>query len=368
MRVEAFSKFDFFTGVPDSLLQPLNDFIYDTKGIGKDHIVTVNEGAAVAVAIGYNISTGKVPVVYLQNSGLGNIVNPVTSLTNPKIYGIPMLFVIGWRGEPGVKDEPQHVFQGEITLSMLENIGINYYIIDKETTQTDFDEALKNFEQHFEKGEQCCFIVKKGALSYENKQNYKNDYTLLREEAIKEILKYTQENVIVATTGKISREVYENRETHEKDFLVVGGMGHASSIALGIAHNTEKNVTIIDGDGAVLMHMGALAQVGQSNLKNITHIVLNNSAHESVGGMPTVANKIDFCSIAKSCGYSYASSITDKNLIEQELKKDFDGPKFIEIKVALGSRDDLARPKEAPVQNKNEFVKNLLSKGENNGK
>ena len=363
MEVKAFDKYEFFTGVPDSLLQPLNDWIYDTKGVGKSHIVAANEGNAVAIAAGYHLATGKIPLVYLQNSGLGNIINPVTSLTDPKVYGIPLLFVVGWRGEPDVKDEPQHIFQGEITLSMLDNIGISYYIIDKTTTEQEFNKALRSFEEKFGQGHSCCFVVKKGVLSYENKPLYKNNYTISREDAIKQIIKQSEDKIIISTTGKISRELYEariiNGQGHERDFLTVGSMGHCSSIALGIAYNTNKDVIILDGDGAALMHMGSMAVIGQSKLKNLTHIVLNNSSHESVGGMPTVAAEIDFTSIAKACGYAYSASINSLVDIDR-IPIGTDGPKFIEIRVALGSRGDLLRPKESPKENKDRFKSCLL--------
>ncbi|MCL1996199.1 MAG: phosphonopyruvate decarboxylase [Defluviitaleaceae bacterium] len=357
MKVEQFDKFDFFTGVPDSLLQPLTDWIY----LSKNHIVAANEGNAVALAAGYNLATGKIPVVYLQNSGLGNIINPIVSLLAPAVYGIPILFVIGWRGEPGIKDEPQHMFQGQTTIATLESIQMTHHLIDKSTTPNDFENALKKFEQKFANGMSCCFLVKKGAFEYAEKPTYKNNYTINREHAIKKIINQNPGSIFVATTGKISRELYENRISHEKDFLVVGSMGHASSIALGIAHNTDKHVIILDGDGAALMHMGAMATIGTSGLKNITHIILNNAAHESVGGLPTVANKIDFTAIAKACGYKHTGTITNAEDITEKLKctKDTPGPNFFEIKVAIGSRDNLIRPKETPQENKKTFMDDL---------
>lgn len=363
MTVEFLKDFDFFTGVPDSLLKPVSGWLMDRYGIGEHHIIAANEGNAVGIAAGYHLATGKVPVVYMQNSGEGNIVNPVASLLNDKVYGIPCLFIVGWRGEPGVHDEPQHVFQGEITLSLLDDLDIAYYVISKETTKEEVQGQLKKFYELFKMGKQAAFVVKKGALEYAGKTKYSNDYALSREEAIRHLVAVTGDNPIISTTGKASRELFETREafgqSHAHDFLTVGSMGHSSSIALGVAMNLpERKVWILDGDGAVLMHMGSMAVLGASKPQNVVHIVINNEAHESVGGMPTVAGKIDVVSIAKACGYKYAVSVDNAGDLDKELARasDASGLRLIEVKCAIGARENLGRPTTTAKANKENFM------------
>ncbi|MCD8511802.1 MAG: phosphonopyruvate decarboxylase [Bacillus sp. (in: Bacteria)] len=354
---------EFYTGVPDSLLKPLNTYLMNTYGISDNHIIAANEGNAVAIAAGHHLSTGEVPYVYLQNSGLGNIVNPVTSLLSEKVYGIPCIFMIGWRGEPGVKDEPQHVFQGEITLEMLDSMDIAYMVLDKNTSENDLEDKVATFKALLEEGKSVAFVVKKGALSYDEKASYKNEYPSSREEIIAEITDAAKEDIIVSTTGKTSRELFEIREqkgqSHKYDFLTVGSMGHSSSIALGIAINKPNTkVWCIDGDGAALMHLGGMALIGEKSLNNFVHVIINNEAHESVGGQPTVAGKINFGQIALGCGYKealHAANLAELKavLAEAEGKQ---GPIFIEVKSAIGSRDDLGRPTTTPIENKNAFM------------
>ncbi|MCR5398975.1 MAG: phosphonopyruvate decarboxylase, partial [Lachnospiraceae bacterium] len=231
---------DYYTGVPDSQLKALCNYLMNTYGIDvKHHVIAANEGNATALAAGYYLATGKVPVVYMQNSGEGNIINPVASLLNEAVYGIPVIFIIGWRGEPGVHDEPQHVFQGKVTCKLLDDMDIEYTVIDKDTTTEYVEKMMDIYKPLLKSGKSVAFVVRKGALSYDEKVVYKNDYSMTREEIIRHIVACTDNDIIVSTTGKASRELFEIREAngqdHGHDFLTVGSMGHSSSIAMGIA-------------------------------------------------------------------------------------------------------------------------------------
>lgn len=360
-------EFDFFAGVPDSRLKALCGYLLDTYGLDpRHHIIAANEGNAAALAAGFHLATGKAPVIYLQNSGLGNIINPMASLLHEKVYGIPCLFIVGWRGEPGVHDEPQHLFQGEVTLRLLEDIGINHFIVSKETTEPEVMAALDNFRELFANGKCAAFVIRKGALSYDQKTTYKNAYAIKREDAIRCIAAAAGNDPIICTTGKASRELFEIREGngqgHGHDFLTVGSMGHSSSIALGIAtQKLDKLVWCVDGDGAALMHMGAMAVIGAAHPNNLVHIVINNEAHESVGGMPTVAGAIDLPAVARACGYASAESASILAKLESRLErvKAESGPHFIEVKCAIGSRADLGRPTTTPLENRSIFMKAL---------
>lgn len=370
MKVEDFVKVlncDFYTGVPDSQIKALCNYLMNTYGIDeKHHIIAANEGNCTALAAGYHLATGNVPVIYMQNSGEGNIINPVASLLNDKVYGIPAIFVIGWRGQPGVHDEPQHIFQGEITCKLLDLMDIDNFEVGKDTTLEELEKAMKNFQRLLSEGKQVAFVIKKGALTYDEKIEYKNDNEMLREEIIEHIVSVTGEDPIISTTGKASRELFEIREknsqSHKYDFLTVGSMGHTSSIALGVAINKpDEKVWCIDGDGSVLMHMGAMAVAGSINPNNLVHIVINNEAHETVGGMPTVANSMDLISIARACGYSYAVSVDNFKDLDNELEKAKSLSKlsFIEIKSSIGARDDLGRPTTTAIENKENFMEFL---------
>lgn len=367
MNVKAFLNMtgaEFFTGVPDSQLKALCDYLMDEYGIDpKRHIIAANEGNCTAIAAGYHLATGKVPLVYMQNSGEGNIINPVASLMNDKVYAIPCIFVIGWRGEPGVHDEPQHIYQGEVTLNLLKDMDIAYFVISKETTEDELTEKRTEFKEILVKGKQVAFVIKKGALEFDGKVKYENNNSMTREEIIRHIVEHTGNEPIVSTTGKASRELFEIREArgeaHEKDFLTVGSMGHASSIALGIAlQKPDKKIWVIDGDGAVLMHMGAMAVIGANRPENMVHIVINNSAHETVGGMPTVAGKIDLVTIAKGCGYPYAVSVDNFENFDMELKaaKLRNKLSLIEVKCSIGARENLGRPTTTASENKKRFI------------
>lgn len=366
MKLDFLKHFEFFTGVPDSLLKSLCDWLFTEYGISGKHIVAANEGNAVALAAGYHLATGKIPVVYMQNSGIGNIINPLASLMNDKVYAIPCVFIVGWRGEPGVHDEPQHIYQGEVTVKLLEDMDVRTFIIGKETSEDEVLRQLEDWKPLLSAGKQVAFVVKKGALEFDGKAKYSNNSVMLREEIIRRITARSGSDPIISTTGKASRELFEIREAngegHGCDFLTVGSMGHSSSIALEIAlQKPEQKIWCIDGDGALLMHMGAMALIGSNKPKNLVHVVINNGAHETVGGMPTVASDIDVTSIARACGYPNAVSVSDYDSLDRELEaaKDRCELSLIEVKCSIGSRADLGRPTTTAIENKIEFMKHL---------
>lgn len=358
---------DFYTGVPDSQLKPLCNYLMNTYGIDRQHhIIAANEGNCTALAAGYHLATGKVPVVYMQNSGEGNIINPAASLLNDKVYAIPVVFIIGWRGEPGIHDEPQHIYQGEVTIKLLEDMEIKPFVIGKQTTEEEVAAAMEEFKDILGRGKDVAFVIRKGALSYDETVTYQNHHTMKREEIIQHIVKVSGEDPVISTTGKASRELFETRaaygQSHKYDFLTVGSMGHSSSIALGVAINKpDTKVWCVDGDGAVLMHMGAMAVLGANAPKNMVHIVINNGAHETVGGMPTVASRVDLVAIAKACGYPNAVCVDRFDDLDAELKaaKERKELSFIEVKCSIGARDDLGRPTTTAIDNKRYFMEYL---------
>ncbi len=373
MRVEKLVDIvgaDFYTGVPDSQLKALCNYLMKTYGIDRNHhVIAANEGNCTALAAGYHLATGKIPVVYMQNSGEGNIINPVASLLNDKVYAIPMVFIVGWRGEPGVKDEPQHIYQGEVTVKLLDDMGISNFIIGKDTQDEEVATVMDKFRAKLSEGKDVAFVIRKGALSFDGSVIYKNSNTMSREDIIRHIVKVSGEAPIVSTTGKASRELFEirvaNEQSHKYDFLTVGSMGHSSSIALGVALNKpETKIWCVDGDGAVLMHMGAMAVIGVNAPKNMIHVVINNGAHETVGGMPTVAVGIDLVSIAKACGYGNAVSVGDFESLDKELEKAKKSNvlSFIEVKCSIGAREDLGRPTTTAIENKENFMRYLSAK------
>ena len=355
---------DFYTGVPDSQLKALCNYLIATYGIDpKHHVIAANEGNCAALAAGYHLATGKVPVVYMQNSGEGNIINPAASLLNEKVYAIPVVFIIGWRGEPGVHDEPQHIYQGRVTIKLLEDMGIDSFVIGTETTDEEVETAMREFNKSLSCGKDVAFVIRKGALTDAPEVVYENKNCLIREEVIQHIVQASGEDPIVCTTGKASRELFETRviagQSHQYDFLTVGSMGHSSSIALGVALNrTDRRVWCIDGDGAVLMHMGSMAVVGACKPSNLVHVVINNGAHETVGGMPTVAGSIDLVAIARACGYPHAVSVDSIDALDRELEvaKTRKELSLIEVKCAIGARDNLGRPTSGPIENKLAFM------------
>lgn len=371
MNVENFIKAvnaEFFTGVPDSQLKALCNYLMFTYGIqGKHHVIAANEGNAVAIAAGYHLATAKIPIVYMQNSGEGNIINPVASLCNDKVYGIPMIFVIGWRGEPGIHDEPQHIYQGEVTVKLLDDMDIKSLIVGKDTTEEDIKAQIEEWQPLLQNGKQVAFVIRKGALEFNQKVKYENENEMSRENIIRHIVDVADNDTIVSTTGKASRELFEireaNKQGHQFDFLTVGSMGHSSSIAMEIAiQKPDKKIWCIDGDGAVLMHMGSMALIGTNKPSNMVHIVVNNGAHETVGGMPTVASKIDLVKIADGCGYPHVVSVDSFDKLDKALNdaKSRNELSFIEVKCSIGARDDLGRPTTTAKENKESFMKNLI--------
>ncbi|KOC33808.1 phosphonopyruvate decarboxylase [Clostridium botulinum] len=364
------NNIDFFTGVPDSLLKSFCAYVKENTPDTKN-IIAANEGNALALAAGYYLATTKIPLVYMQNSGLGNIINPVTSLMDPLVYSIPTLLLIGWRGEPGKKDEPQHIKQGKITIELLDTLKIKYSILSSDSELEDAKSKIQNAVEYMKENNECyALVIKKDTFKvYKSKTEMQTNFQLKREDTIKIIMRNIEENAaVVSTTGMASRELFELREhfreTHEKDFLTVGSMGHASQIALGIAiGKPNKNVYCLDGDGAFIMHMGGISIIGQSNCRNYKHIVINNGAHDSVGGQPTVGLNIGVTGIAKSCGYkTVLSAETEEEIINKikELKL-ADGPALLEIRVNKGARKDLGRPTTTPIENKETFME-FLSK------
>lgn len=358
---------DCFAGVPDSLLKNICAYITDHFD-ASHNIIAANEGAAVGLAAGHYLATGQPACVYMQNSGEGNIINPLASLTDQEVYNIPVLLLIGWRGRPGVHDEPQHVKQGKVTTGLLNVMGVNYEVLSKEE-----DKAAKQIEKAAKalaNKEVFALVIEKDTFEDYKLQNVEvNDLTMTREEAIQTVAAALGEkDCIVSTTGMISRELFEYRaamnQGHERDFLTVGSMGHASQIALGIAMaKNDRKVWCFDGDGATIMHMGSMAIVANKAPKNYVHVVFNNGAHDSVGGQPTVGLKIDLPAVAKAVGYKATYSVGSKAELESILAKvnSFESPALLEIKVKKGNRKDLGRPTTTPIQNK-EALMNFLSK------
>ena len=365
---------DFYAGVPDSLLKNLCAYITDHAD-GTHNIIAANEGGAMGLAAGHYLATGQIPVVYMQNSGEGNIINPLASLTDPDVYNIPVLLVIGWRGKPGMHDEPQHVKQGKVTTGLLNVMGIGYTVLSKEEDKA--EAQIEKAVAYMQATKQCyALVIEKD--TFENYQltmdNGQSGLDLSREEAIETVVSYLQDNaVVVSTTGMISRELFEIRERngqgHSRDFLTVGSMGHASQIALGIAmEKPDHNVWCFDGDGATIMHMGSMAIVASKAPKNYIHVVFNNGAHDSVGGQPTVGLDIDLPAIAKAVGYKQVFSVDHKESLQKQLSilhspfSISEGPVFLEIRVRKGNRKDLGRPTTTPIQNKEALMQFLSEK------
>lgn len=356
---------DFFTGVPDSLLKNFCLCLDDKVG-KNNHIIAANEGNAIGLAAGYYLGTGKVPLVYMQNSGIGNAFNPIISLCDNDVYSIPMLIVIGWRGEPGIKDEPQHLKQGKIQLPLLDCMDIDYCIIDKDTDN--FNHVIKKLVK------KATLNSKPVALLVRKKTFQKYDFVvendistsslISREKALEVLLDFIpSDTVVVSTTGKTSREIFEIRDkinrNHKQDFLTVGSMGHASSIALGIAiSNPDKKVVCIDGDGAFLMHLGNLSTISKINPNNFYHILINNQVHDSVGGQETSIKYLDIKNLVKSHNYNKVISVVNENEISSFIPEFLNckGMNFLEIKVKPGSRKSLGRPTIKPKDNKIHFM------------
>ncbi|WP_404375199.1 phosphonopyruvate decarboxylase [Vreelandella aquamarina] len=351
---------DFFTGVPDSLLKHFCAFLDETLP-AEQHLIAANEGNAVAIAAGRYMATQQPAMVYLQNSGLGNTLNPLASLADADVYRLPMLLLIGWRGEPGVKDEPQHVKQGQITPGQLDLLGIPYQVLDADS---DPEAVMAMAQAQLDTTHApVALLVKKDTFAphpYTAKANALSDMT--REQALTALLPLMDDAAIVATTGKTSRELFELRVAAgqpQRDFLTVGSMGHTASIALGVAlGRPDKPVVCLDGDGSLLMHLGALPIIGSQAPANLTHVLLNNAAHESVGGQPTVAGQLDFAAMAHASGYrayAQASSLDEIHDAWNSVQH-HPGPRLLEVRIAPGSRSDLGRPTKTPQENRDAFM------------
>lgn len=359
----------FVTGVPDSLLKDLCAKL-TIELPEENHVIAANEGSAVGLAIGHYLASSEPALVYMQNSGLGNVINPLTSLADPKVYAVPMLLIIGWRGEiledgEQLHDEPQHKKQGEITLKQLDILDIPYKVIDKDAVS--FNKILhESLAEANARSGPVAIVVRKGTFSsFKYESDKVQDYPLAREEAIDIIIDTIEKDTpIISTTGVASRELFEKRKEkgqgHSRDFLTVGGMGYASSIAAGIARNlSNKKIVCIDGDGAALMHLGSLAIT--SDCGNLIHFLINNEAHDSVGGQPTKGASISFSKVAKELGYKETFEVkTKKDLIKIcSNVNDLKGSVLITVKTRAGFRKDLGRPDRSPINNKQDFMKFL---------
>ncbi len=356
----------FFTGIPDSTFKEWMKFLADEHSKRLTNIIACNECEATAIASGYHLATGNIGVVYMQNSGEGKTINPLTSLCDPEVYSIPVLLMIGWRGEPGKKDEPQHKKMGKVMIPLLEVLGIPYKILPDNIEEAEkvISEMKKTAE---EKNAPAAIIIKKGIFEdYKEKKKTRTNYEMNREDAIKVVIDNIKgSEVIVSTTGKTSRELFEYRRAkgeNPRDFYTVGSMGCSASIALGIAlQKPNKKILIFDGDGSVLMQMGALSTIGHYKPKNIYHILFDNSSHDSTGGQPTNSSTVNFEKVALGCGYKTAKTAeTKEDLIKKlDTTKKSEGPLMLIIKVNQGARKDLGRPTTTPIENKKAFMEFL---------
>jgi phosphonopyruvate decarboxylase len=357
---------NFFTGVPDSLLKDFCAYVSDWAS-PSEHVIAANEGGAVAIAAGHYLATQRPALVYLQNSGLGNTLNPLISLADPAVYGIPMVLLIGWRGEPNRPDEPQHVKQGEVTFAILEAAGIPAVALP-ETEKDAFDTIDTAIERSISRSGPYAIVVRRGTFSqYIPAVPTTSTASMTREDAIVVIAGSLESDAtIVATTGKASRELHEFRnrsgQSGAQDFLTVGSMGHASQIALGISlADPQRPVWVLDGDGALIMHLGALAAVGEYAGARFRHVVLNNRVHDSVGGQPTPTTHVDIQGLATAAGYRHAESVGGVTALTAALEhlKVSTGPSLLEVLVRPGARDDLGRPSSTPEDNKKQLMRFL---------
>lgn len=352
------NNYEYFCGVPDSTLKYLCSYIDD---LANDHLICANEGSAIGNAIGYHLATGKVPVVYMQNSGFGNAINPILSMASKEIYKIPMLIIMGWRGEPRIQDEPQHLHQGKVLLPSMEAMELDYDILP-----TNLESVQKLVTQMTSKiqdeNRPYFLIVKKGTFEeYKNVKKVETN-TLNRIHVIKEIIKTFPTQKFISSTGFISRELFEVREechsAHNQDFLTIGAMGHASQIAYSYAKNSKSKTICLDGDGSFLMHMGGTTAIKSQQDIDIVHIVLNNGVHLSVGGQATIAAELELCNIAHECGFKHSYKIQNQEELSTILDeiKDKTGPIFIDIKVSKEIKKELMRPNLTPLEMKNLFM------------
>ena len=339
-----------YAGVPDSLLSPLIESLDASTSTA--HVVTASEGGAVGYAIGAFLESGSLCAVYMQNSGLGNAVNPLISLAHEKVYGIPMVLIIGWRGEPGRDDEPQHLVQGQVTVSLLDTLGIPSIILETDSSKAGPQIHRFLSEAATASGPIAILVRNKTFARPDNSIELGGEFSLSREDALEAVAQKIPNNSrVIASTGMLGRELWELRErtsaSHHNDFLVVGGMGHASSIALGIAEaNPDVGVWCLDGDGAILMHLGSLAVIGQQKPANLRHIVFNNFAHDSVGGQSTAMGSVDTKKLIQGLGYTWlgsAATFTETSELSAELAA-ANGPGLVEVRIRTGARSNLGRP------------------------
>ncbi len=357
---------DFWTGVPDSLLKSLCAYVSD-HAEPRRHVIAANEGGAVAIAGGHYLATGSPAVVYLQNSGIGNALNPLISLADSAVYGLPMLLLVGWRGEPGTVDEPQHLKQGAATIPLLEAAGVPFSILpDNESAAA--ATIVSAIESTVASSTPHALVIRKGTFApYTPNAARENALPMTREEAIIAVTEAVEDTaVVIATTGKTSRELYEHRartgSNADRDFLTVGSMGHASQIALGIDMSSDdRPVWVLDGDGALLMHLGAIGTIAEHASRHFKHVVLNNQVHDSVGGQPTATTRLELPDLARAAGYRHAASVSDPAALPPALAllRDAAGPALLEIRVRPGARADLGRPTSTPGENKIRLMKFL---------
>ena len=340
------NKSDFFSGVPDSVLKELSSSLQNIK----NHIIATNEGSAVSIAIGQYLSTKKIPVVYMQNSGLSNALNPLISIAHKKVYSIPLILIIGWRGSPRAKDEPQHNVKGKITEKLLKLLNIKYTIIRSNLDLKKFDKQIKFAKKN--KSIVACLIEKGSLEKNKNPIKKKDTYSLDKELFFKILLEnISKKTKIISSTGYNSRELIYLRKKYNlqngKDFYMVGGMGHTSSVALGYSLSSHNKTICVDGDGSLLMHLGSIKTAGAFAKKNFKYILLNNNAHDSVGGQNTFANKVNFEKLSKSLGFKKFYLIKNKKDIKISLKKFLltKNLSFLEVKITSSKTKKLPRPK-----------------------
>jgi phosphonopyruvate decarboxylase len=349
---------DFFAGIPDSTLKDFCSYIDDNSN---NHFITANEGSAISMGIGHHLATGETPFIYMQNSGIGNSLNPVLSMASKEIYQIPMVIFVGWRGENAKKDEPQHLHQGKVMIPAFGAMDLDYDLMPTNIKSAEalMEKVIRNLKSQ---PRPYFIIIKSGTFSeYKSETKETNNLSLTREEVIKKITQHSKDAFYLATTGFTGRELFEIQNDHSKSFLSIGGMGHVSSIALGVANSKkDQKVIALDGDGSLLMHMGNMAIAGQSKLQNFIHIVFNNGCHLSVGGQKSIAQDIDLTKMAKACGYK-TFEISKEDELQDFLTKlnDLKGPVFVNLLINRSSRADLGRPSQSPKEMKKIFMEKL---------
>jgi phosphonopyruvate decarboxylase len=361
----------FFAGVPDSVLANLCFAIADSVP-RHEHVVTANEGGAIAAAAGHYLATGRTGVVYLQNSGLGNAVNPLASLASREVAGIPMLLLVGWRGEPGQADEVEHRLQGRITVPQLDLLGISSELLPDDETEA--AACLRRLlDRASDTRAPAAAVIRPGRIAAPARARpVAEDLELSRERAIVIVTGHLPDDaLVVSTTGKASRELYETRARachgHDRDFLMVGSMGHASQIALGLALGRPAlPVICLDGDAAAAMHLGSFAVIGSSSAGNLRHVVLHNGAHDSVGGHPSAGAGQSFAAIALACGYRWARTALDEQGLHAAMGEMLrqSGPTLLEVRVRRGARTDLGRPLWLPAENAAAFRARLSAEND----